>query len=72
MSGLAAVAALMYGASGDTRARLRRWGAGLVAVAAVSLVFSVVLGPDHSTVSWHDGSVTDGPSTDNPLNPSIG
>ncbi len=63
LCGLAAVAAMLYGADRVTRSRLHLWGVGLVVVAIVGYGVAVFAGPDHSTIYRDDGTVTVGWST---------
>ncbi len=60
LCGLAVVAAMLYGADGAVRRRLRGWGVGLLALACLTYGLAVFAGPTASSVHWSDGSVTRG------------
>jgi hypothetical protein len=60
LCGFAVVVAMLYGADGPLRRRLRGWGVGLMVVAWVTYGLAVFAGPTTSSVHWSDGSVTEG------------
>ncbi len=62
LCGLAAVAAMLYGAQGESRSRLVRWGAVLLVVGVAGYGVAVFTGPSQSTVHLNDGTVTVGPA----------